>query len=106
MNKLVVESFVRKISHSEAMKILDENPIDPKTHDGIVGLITEWGAVIPESAKFIVELGEKTDENYLATIDMLDRGKDGVFVVLRKDVNELPDENIPSFNDIFTMKEL
>jgi len=97
---------VRKITHSEAMKILDENPINPKTHDGIVGLITEWGSLIPESAKFIVELGEKTDENYLATIDMLDRGKDGVFVKLRKDVNELSDENIPSFNDIFMMKEL
>lgn len=106
MNGVTVENFIREISLKEALKILDENPINPITHDGNVGLLTVYGAVIPKSARFIVELGGEGENNYIATIGMLDRSGDEVFVRLKKDINEPHDDNMPEFKDIFKIKEL
>ena len=41
----------------------------------------------------------------MASIGMLVRSKDGIFVQLKHDVNEVID-NIPNFSDVFKMKEL
>ena len=98
-NLLQIENFIYKITFEQAKEILDNEK-------GLkeVGLITEWGAIIPDSAKIIVEFTE--DGNYyVASIGMLVRSKDGVFVQLKHDVNEVID-NLPNFNDIFKMKEL
>ena len=98
-NLLQIENFIYKITFEQAKEILDNEK-------GLkeVGLITEWGAIIPDSAKIIVEFAE--DGNYyVASIGMLVRSKDGVFVQLKHDVNEVID-NLPNFNDIFKMKEL
>jgi len=98
VNGITIENFIREVSKEEADNILKSLSQEE------VGLITEWGAVIPENAKYIVEFAED-DKYYFATIGMLARSRDGVFVVLKHDVNEVVD-NIPEFKDVFTMKEL
>lgn len=97
-NGIIIENFVRSITHKEADDIYRSFP-----HEEL-GLITEWGAIIPDSAKYVLEYDDD-GKCYFATIGMLARGKDGLFVRLKHDINEVID-NIPEFNDIFTMKEL
>ena len=101
-NLLQIENFIYKITFEQANEILDSEKGPGPMKE--VGLITEWGAIIPDTAKIIVEFTE--DGNYyVASIGMLVRSKDGVFVQLKHDVNEVID-NLPNFNDIFKLKEL
>lgn len=100
MNDIIIKNFIRKISDEEALKILDDNKDNKE-----IGLITEWGAVTFDETKFIVELGEENGDNYIASIGMLDRSKDGVFCKLKHDINEPHDDNIPEFKDVFKIKE-
>lgn len=99
-NLLQIENFIYRITAEQANEILGNEKGAMKE----VGLITEWGAIIPDTAKIIVEFAE--DGNYYVTsIGMLVRSKDGVFVALKHDVNEVIGD-LPNFNDIFKMKEL
>lgn len=99
-NLLLVENFIYKITAEQANEILDNEKGPLKE----IGLITEWGAIIPDTAKIVVEFAE--DGNYyVASIGMLARSKDGVFVRLRHEVGEVIDD-IPNFNDIFELKEI
>ena len=101
-NLFQIENFIYKITFEQANEILDNEPGPGPMKE--VGLMTEWGAIIPNNAKIIVEFTE--DGNcYVASIGMLVRSKDGVFVALRHDVNEVIGD-IPNFSDIFKMKEL
>lgn len=97
-NGIIIESFVREITYEEVDNILKS------LHQEDVGLITEWGAVIPKNAKYIVEFAEES-KYYFATIGMLARSRDEAFVRLKHDVNEVID-NLLEFKDVFIMKEL
>ena len=98
-NLLQIENFIFKITRDQAFDMLDREKELKE-----IGLLTEWGAIIPETAKIIVEFGD--DGNYyVASIGMLVKSKDGVFVRLKHDVNQVIDD-VPNFNDIFKVKEI
>lgn len=97
-NGLLIENFIRNVTYQEADDIFKSF-----CHEEL-GLITEWGAIIPNSAKYVLEY-DSDGKCYFATIGMLARGEDGAFVQLKHDINEVID-NIPEFSDIFTVKEL
>ena len=100
LNLLEIENFIYKITYEQANKILDNE----KGALREIGLMTEWGVIIPDTAKIIVEFAE--DGNYyVASIGMLVRSEDGVFVRLKYDVNEVIDD-LPNFDDVFQKKEL
>ena len=100
-NGLLIEGFVKKVSKEEAKKI-EEHFKNNKE----LSLICEYGAVTFDESKYVIEYCENGDI-YFATINMLVRGKDGVFVQLKHEVNEAIDvDKIPCFNDVFVLKEL
>lgn len=100
-NGLLIEGFVKKVSNKEAEEI-EEHFKNTKE----LSLICEYGAVVFDESKYIIEYSEN-DDIYFATINMLVRGKDGVFVQLKHEVNEAIDvDKIPCFNDVFVLKEL
>ena len=89
--------FIKEVTWREAhkfMKKLDQRKI-------YYGMITEWGAVIPDNVEFIIELGEETD--YIATSGFLQRSDDRVFVRLMKDGKK---EEMPNFDDVFEIIDL
>lgn len=101
MNNLLIKGFIRKVSKEEAKKIEDYFKGTRK-----LSLICEYGAVTFKESEHIIEYCENGDI-YFATMNMLERGKDGLFVQLKHDVNEVIDiDQIPCFNDVFVMKEL
>jgi len=68
-------------------------------------LITEWGAVGNDNAKFVVDISDEDCKKcYFATVNMLQKSKDGVFVTLKRDGKE--QSPMPNFEDIFEMREL
>ena len=100
-NRLLIKGFVKKVSKEEATKI-EEHFKNNKE----LSIICEYGAVIFDESKYVLE-DCKNGDIYFATINMLVRGKDGVFVQLKHEVNEAIDiDKIPCFNDIFKVKEL
>ncbi len=101
INGLLIEGFVRKVSNKEAEKI-EEHFKDTKE----LSLICEYGAVIFDESKYVVEYCENGDI-YFASVNMVVSGKDGLFVQLKHEVNEAIDvDRIPCFNDVFVLKEL
>lgn len=99
-NLVKVENFIYKITCEQAHDILNNEKGALKE----IGLITEWGAIIPDTAKIVVEFAD--DGNYyVASIGMLVRSMDGVFVALKHDVDEVID-NMPNFDDVFKLKEM
>lgn len=91
--------FIKEVTWKEAhkfMKELDKRKIE-------YGMITEWGATIPDNAEFIIELGENGGQDYIATKGFLQRSDDEVFVRLMKDGKK---EDIPNFDDIFEIIDL
>lgn len=91
--------FIKEVTWKEAdkfMKELDKQKIE-------YGMITEWGATIPDKARFIVELGEEGEKDFIATRGFLQRSDDCVFVRLMKDGKK---ENMPNFDDIFEIIDL
>lgn len=96
---MLIEGFVKKVTKDEADKI-EKHFKDGKE----LSLICEYGAVIFDESKYVIEYCENGDM-YFATINMLLRGKDGVFVQLKHNVNEAIDtDKIPCFKDVFTVK--
>ena len=91
--------FIIKVDHEKIKKFLDKLEKKNILH----GLITEWGAVIPENCRIIVELGEKTDDNWIATKGFIQESEDEVFVRLMKDGKKT---KMPKFEDVFEIKEL
>ena len=101
MNNLLIKGFIRKVSKEEAEKI-EQHFKDSKK----LSLICEYGAVIFDESEYAIEYCENGDI-YFATINMLLKGKDGLFVRLKHEVNEAIDtDKIPCFNDVFVIKEL
>lgn len=102
-NKIEIKSFIFKITREQADEILDNEKDKPLTR---VGLLCEFGAIIPDTAEIVVEYD--TDGScYIASIDNLVRGPDKLFCRLKHDVNEvLCSNDLPKFSDIFKMKEL
>ena len=86
--------FIKKVGWKEAYKFLDE----AKKRKIEIGLITEWGSIIPNDVKFIVEFGVNGEADYIATKGFLQRSDDGIFVRLKKDGKEI---GLPRFEDIF-----
>ena len=67
-------------------------------------LITEWGAVGDyNKAKYVLELGEKSDDNWFGDISFLETSEDGVFVRLKKEKYK---DKLPNVEDVFSFKEL
>lgn len=100
-NNLKVDGFIRKISDTEAKSIEDHFKGSRE-----LSLVCEYGAVTFDESEYVIEYCENGDI-YFATINMLERGKDGLCVVLKHDVNEAIDtDKIPCFNDIFKVKKL
>lgn len=100
-DKVEIKSFIFKITREQAEEILDNEKDKPPTR---IGLICVHGAIIPDTAEIIVELGED-GTCYVASVDMLARGEDGIFCYLKHDVNEAVGY-IPNFKDIFKMIKL
>ena len=101
MNNLLIEGFIRKVSKEEANKIEQHFKETRK-----LSLLCEYGAITFDESEYVIEYCENEDI-YFATINMLVRGKDGLFIELKHDVNEAIDtDKIPCFNDIFVVKEL
>lgn len=99
--KSIVEtsSFIIKITKEYADEILDMDKDGPQMR---VGLICEYGAIVPNTAELIVEL-DKDGNCYVASRDMLVSGPDKVFCCLKHDVSEaLCSDDLPKFSDIFT----
>lgn len=100
-NDLIIEGFVKKATKDEANKIEEYFKGNKE-----LSLICEYGAVIFDESKYVIEYCENGDI-YFATVNMLVRGKDGIFVQLKHDVNEAIDtDKIPCFKDVFKVKEL
>ena len=91
--------FIKEVTWKEAYKFMKE--LDKRKIE--YGMITEWGASIPDNAKFIIELGEEGEKDYIATKGFLQRSDDEVFVRLIKDGKK---EEIPNFNDVFDIIDL
>jgi len=91
--------FIKEVTWKEAHKFMEE--LDKRKIE--YGMITEWGAAIPDNAKFIIELGEEGEKDYIATKGFLQRSKDEVFVRLMKDGEK---ENMPNFDDLFKIIDL
>ena len=92
--------FIKEVKHEEAIKFLDL----AEKRKVKVGLITEWGVVIPEKANFIVDLGDEGDKKcYIATKGFLQRSEDGIFVRLKKDGKDI---KMPEFDDVFEIVDL
>lgn len=91
--------FIKEVTWKEAHKFMKE--LDKKKID--YGMITEWGAIILDNAKFIIELGEEGEKDYVATRGFLQRSNDGVFVRLMKDGKK---EDMPDFDDVFEIIDL
>lgn len=97
-----IKSFIFKITKEQADEILDMDKDNPSMR---VGLLCEYGAIVPDSAEIIVEYG--ADGNcYVASKDMLVRSPDKISCRLKHDVNEaLCSDDLPRFSDIFKMRE-
>jgi len=96
MNNLLIEGFIRKVYEEEAEKIEQYFKNDKK-----LSLVCEYGAIIFDESEYVIEYCEN-NEIYFATINMLVKGKDGVFVQLKHDIDEVIDtDKIPCFNDVF-----
>lgn len=91
--------FIKEVTWKEAYKFMKE--LDKRKIE--YGMITEWGATIPDNAEFIIELGESGEPDYIATKGFLQRSDDGVFVRLMKDGKK---EDIPNFDDVFEIIDL
>ena len=91
--------FIKEVSWEEANNFMEE--LDKRKID--YGMITEWGATIPNEVNFIVELGEGEEPDYIATKGFLQRGEDGFFVRLMKDGEK---KEMPNFEDIFEIIDL
>ena len=92
--------FLIKISDKIANKIYEKFKKDSKE----LYLITEWGAVGDyEKAKYVLEFGEKSNDNWFGDISFLETSDDGVFVRLKK--KEYKDK-LSNFEDVFKVKEL
>tara|TARA_Y100000310_G_scaffold344729_2_gene459100 strand:+ start:919 stop:1227 length:309 start_codon:yes stop_codon:yes gene_type:complete len=92
--------FIIKVNYQQVKKFLDY--LDKKTIE--YGLITEWGACLPEDAEYFIEFGEEdNDTNWIATKGFLQKSEDDVFVRLVKDGETI---DMPKFEDIFELKEL
>ncbi len=101
MNEILIKGFVKKVSKKEAEEI-EEYFKNTKE----LSLICEYGAIIFDESKYVIEYSSNNDI-YFATINMLVKGKDGLFVQLKHDVNEAINPNdIPCFNDVFKIKEI
>jgi len=101
MNNLLIEGFIRKVSKGESEKIEQHFKKTRK-----LSLLCEYGAVTFDESEYVIEYCENGDI-YFATINMLVRGKDSLFVELKHEINEVIDtDQIPCFNDVFTIKEL
>lgn len=93
---LLVEGFIIKITKEESDKIL-EHYKDSKE----LSFLCEYGAITFDESKYVIEFCDNGDI-YFATINMLVRGNDGLFVRLKHEVNEYIDTGqIPCFNDVF-----
>lgn len=89
--------FLIKIPHKVANKICDKF----KDNDDLY-LITEWGAVgKQEKARYVLELGEKMDDNWFGDISFLETSEDGCFVRLKKEEYK---DKLPNVKDIFSFK--
>lgn len=91
--------FVKEVTWEEAYKFMEE--LDKRKIE--YGMITEWGATIPDNAQVVIELGEDGALDYIATKGFLQKSKDGVFVRLMKNGKK---ENMPNFDDIFEIVDL
>ena len=100
-NNILIEAFIRKITEEEA-KSIEEYFKDTRK----LSLLCEYGAITFEESEYVIEYCDNGDI-YFASINMLEKGKDKLFVVLKHDINEAIDtDKIPCFKDIFKMKEL
>lgn len=89
--------FCIKVDHLQISKItryLKRNNI-------VHGVLYEFGAIIPDGSKYVIEYNEL--DIWFASIDFLDRSKDGIFCSLRKDGRK---KILPSLEDIFIHKEV
>ena len=101
MYNLLINGFIKKVSKEEAENIEQHFNKTKK-----LSLLCEYGAIIFDESEYAIDYCENGDI-YFATMNMLVKGKDGLFVELKHDVNEAIDtDKIPCFNDIFVVKEL
>jgi hypothetical protein len=91
--------FIKEVSSEEAHRFMEE--FDKRKME--YGIITEFGAVIPENADYIVELGSEGEKNYIASKGFLQRSEDGILIRLMKDGKRV---KIPNFEDIFEIIDL
>lgn len=91
--------FIKEVSFEEARRFMEE--FDKRKME--YGIITEWGATIPDNADYIVELGSEGEKNYIASRGYLQRSDDGILVRLVKDGKR---EKMPNFEDIFRIIDL
>ncbi len=100
-NELVIEGFIRKINKTERDKIMSYFEDSKK-----LSYLCEFGVVMFDESEYVIEECENGDV-YFATINMLERGKDGLFVILKHNVDEQVDvDKIPCFDDIFKVMKL
>jgi len=89
--------FLIKISDELSHKIHEKF----KDSDDLY-LITEWGAVgKQEKAKYVLEWGEKSGDNWFGDISFLEISEDGCFVRLKKKKYK---DKLPNVKDIFSFK--
>jgi hypothetical protein len=96
--------FCIPLTHEKAHEILGW--AERKGLHDKLGLITEWGAAIPDGAEFVIELADSNDKeskNWFATIDFLERGPDGVFVRLNHPLQK-KNGTLPRFEDVFVVR--
>jgi hypothetical protein len=86
-----------KVTHKQAIELCDRFRDTDELY-----LITEWGACgNQKEAKYVLELGEETDDNWFGDISFLETSKDGVFVRLKKEKYK---DKLPNVEEIFSTK--